>query len=53
MTMDQMILTLVTFFPLVGAILLLFLKEENKQAIKLITIASTLVTLVLSLHLWF
>lgn len=48
-----MILTLVTFFPLVGALVLLFLKEENKQAIKLIAVASTLVTFVLSLHLWF
>ncbi len=44
MNMDQMILTLVTFFPLVGALLLLFLREENKQAIKLITVGTTVVT---------
>ncbi len=48
-----MILTIVTFFPMVGALLLLFLKEENKQAIKLITMATSLLTFVFSLHLWF
>lgn len=51
--MDQMILTIVTFFPLVGALLLLFLKEENKQAIKLITLVTTILTFFFSLHLWF
>ncbi len=48
-----MILTIVTFFPLVGALLLMFLKEENKQAIKLITMGTTILTFVFSLHLWF
>lgn len=51
--MDQAILTLVTFFPLVGVLLLMFVRKESEQAIKMITLATTLVTFVLSLHLWF
>ena len=51
--MDQMILTIVTFFPLVGVLALLVLKEENKQAIKLVTMGTTLLTFLFSLHLWF
>ncbi len=51
--MDQSILTIVTFFPLVGALLLMFVRKEAEQAIKVITLVTTLLTFVFSLHLWF
>ncbi|MHB8766270.1 MAG: NADH-quinone oxidoreductase subunit M [Deferrisomatales bacterium] len=50
---DLPILSLITFVPLAGALVLLFL---NKQAVGLLrgwTLAVTLVTFVLSLPLWF
>jgi NADH-quinone oxidoreductase subunit M len=51
--MDQQILTLVTFLPTVGAILLLFLNEKNKQGIKVAAFVTSLVTFIFSLYLYF
>ena len=42
-------LTVVTFFPLLGAILLLFVPKENKDAIRWIAVVTSLITFVLSL----
>ncbi len=51
--MDQYILTMVTFFPLVGVLLLLFLPEEAKSAIKGVSFATALLTFIFSLHLYY
>ena len=42
-------LTVVTFFPLLGAILLLFVPKENKDAIRWIAVVTSLITFLLSL----
>lgn len=42
-------LTVVTFFPLLGAIVLLFVPKENKDAIRWIAVVTSLITFVLSL----
>jgi NADH-quinone oxidoreductase subunit M len=42
-------LTLVTFFPLVGVVVLLFLRPEQKEAIRWIALITSLATFVLSL----
>ena len=50
---SSVILSLVTFLPLAGIVPLLFIKKENAQAIKLTGFITTLVTFVVSLHLYF
>ncbi len=45
------ILTIVTFLPLAGAILLLFIRREQENLIRLVTLAVTGVTLLISLAL--
>jgi NADH-quinone oxidoreductase subunit M len=50
---SAIILSLVTFFPLVGMFLLLFVDKEKAQAVKLVGFVTALVTFVLSLHLYF
>jgi NADH-quinone oxidoreductase subunit M len=47
------ILTLITFFPLLGAVVLLFLDKENKEAIRRITLVVTLLEFIFSLPLFF
>ncbi|MEK7441579.1 MAG: Fe-S-binding domain-containing protein, partial [Chloroflexota bacterium] len=42
-------LTVVTFFPLLGAIVLLFVPKENKDAIRWIAVVTSLITFLLSL----
>src|SRR5512140_579021 len=42
-------LNLVTFFPLVGVLVILFIKSENKNAIRWTALGTALVTFVLSL----
>jgi NADH-quinone oxidoreductase subunit M len=42
-------LTLVTFFPLVGVLVLLFMRTEQKELIRWTTLITTLVTFVISL----
>lgn len=42
-------LTLVTFFPLAGMLVILFLKEKQKQAIRWVALLTSLVTFALSL----
>lgn len=51
--MDQQILTIVTFLPAIGALLLLFLREEMKQAIKVIALTTSIITFLVSLYLFF
>jgi NADH-quinone oxidoreductase subunit M len=47
------IVSLVTFFPLLGVVLLMFMGKEKTQTIKLIGIITSLLTFVFSLHLYF
>ena len=42
-------LTLLTFFPLVGALVILFMKEDQKVAIRWVALAASLITLCISL----
>jgi NADH-quinone oxidoreductase subunit M len=51
--MNEQILTIVTFLPTVGALLLLFLREEMKQAIKVTAFLTSVVTFVFSTYLYF
>ncbi len=46
-------LTLTIFLPLIGAIIILFLKEENRGAIRHVALWSTVATFVVSLPLFF
>src|ERR671923_1454399 len=48
---DSNILTIVTFTPAVGAVLLLFYKREHVRSIRMFALIVTLVTFVFSLHL--
>ena len=50
---DNWILTWITFLPLLGALPLLIFAEEKKTLIRGWTLFVTLITFVLSLHLWF
>ena len=47
------ILSLVTFFPLAGAIVLLFINKENFKALRWVTLLFSLVEFVISLPLFF
>src|SRR5207245_6093281 len=47
------LLTLVTFVPMVGAILLLLLPRRQEHVTKLVTLGTTLVTFVVSLPVYF
>ncbi len=51
--MDQYILTIVTFLPLVGVLLLLFIPDKSKAAIKGVTFGTALIDFIISLHLYF
>ncbi|MCB9638972.1 MAG: NADH-quinone oxidoreductase subunit M [Myxococcales bacterium] len=51
--MKGLLLTTITFLPLIGAMLLLFFREENKQQIRILTLFILGVDFVLSLLLWF
>ena len=51
--MDFPLLTLITFFPLVGAIILLFLNKEKKEAIRWVTLIVALLEFLFSLPLFF
>ena len=42
-------LTLLTFFPFVGILILLFIPSDNKNALRWTTLATTLVTFGISL----
>lgn len=50
--MNSMILTLITFIPLVGALAVLFVPKENGKAIKTTALIFSLPPLVLSIMLW-
>src|SRR5690348_10780266 len=45
------ILTIVTFMPVVGAVLLLFYNRAHVRSIRLLALTVTILTFVLSLHL--
>lgn len=47
------ILTVVTFFPIVGAIVLLFIDKENFPALRMVALVFSLVEFILSLPLFF
>jgi NADH-quinone oxidoreductase subunit M len=47
--MDSVLLSLVTFFPLVGVVIILFMHEENKNAIRWTALVTSLITFALSL----
>ncbi|HEY6951482.1 MAG TPA: NADH-quinone oxidoreductase subunit M [Bacteroidota bacterium] len=51
--LSTIIVSLVTFFPLAGVVVLFFVDPERKQAVKLVGVATSVVTFVLSLHLFF
>jgi NADH-quinone oxidoreductase subunit M len=51
--MDQQILTIVTFLPTAGALLLLLFQERMKQAIKITALATAVSTFACSLYLFF
>src|SRR6185436_2078735 len=50
-TLNNFILTIVTFLPALGAVLLLFFKRKNVGAIRAFSLIVAIVTFVLSLHL--
>lgn len=47
------ILSLITFFPLLGAFVILFLKKENEETIRWVTLIWALIEFILSLPLFF
>jgi len=51
--MNEPILTIVTFLPTIGALILLFLREEMKQAIKVTAFVTAVVTFLISTYLYF
>jgi len=51
--MNNVILTIVTFSPLAGVLLLLLLKEDQKKAIKLVALVTSILSFLFSLHLYF
>ena len=51
--MNFPILSIVTFLPLAGAILLIFLNKEKKNLLRYITLAITIITFLISLSLYF
>ena len=50
--MNFPILTLITFIPLLGAILLMFIPKENEKAIRWTSVVVSLIPLALSIILW-
>ena len=52
MTFDNTILTVLTWLPMVGAIVLLFAPKGSLDVIRWLTLAVTVVTFVLSLWMW-
>jgi NADH-quinone oxidoreductase subunit M len=51
--MNFPILSVITFLPLAGAILLIFLNKEKKNLLRYITLAITIITFLISLSLYF
>ena len=50
--MNFPILTLITFIPLLGAILLMFIPKENEKAIRWTSVVVSLIPLALSVIVW-
>ncbi len=50
---NSWILPTITFVPLVGAIIVLFIPKENERGIKITSILISLIPLVMSVWLWF
>ena len=50
--LDNRILTIVTFTPVLGAFVLLFLKRSQQQAARIVGLAVTVLTFLFSLHLF-
>ncbi|MGR3218768.1 MAG: hypothetical protein ACUZ8H_02980, partial [Candidatus Anammoxibacter sp.] len=51
--MNAIMLTLITFLPLIGAIRLLFINGNNENKIKRAALMSSIMTFLFSLHLFF
>ncbi|HOK52905.1 MAG TPA: NADH-quinone oxidoreductase subunit M, partial [Armatimonadota bacterium] len=50
--MDSWILTLITFIPLLGAVVILFIPRSQSGAIKWTAVGISFIPLVLSILLW-
>lgn len=50
---NQNILTILIFFPLVGIALISILPRDKAEAIKAVTLATSLIEFALSLHIWY
>ena len=50
--MEDRILTLVTFFPLIGAVLLMFVPKERHDSVKSIALIITFITFLFSLMMY-
>lgn len=51
--MDSLILTIITFFPLLGVLIILFIPRESLNSIKITAFITSIITLVISLYLYF
>lgn len=49
----QLLLNLIIFFPIIGALLILLVPDDEKNVIRRLTLALSIVPLVLVLYLWF
>jgi len=52
-SMKGLLLTTITFLPLLGALIVLWMREEQKQALRVLTLLFLSANFVLSLFLWF
>ncbi len=51
--MNILLLSIITFLPLLGALIIVFIKNDRQEAIKLTSFAFALVTFIVSLSLYF
>lgn len=51
--MNAIILTIITFTPLIGAIRILFIKGDNEDKIKKSALINSIITFIFSIHLFF
>ena len=53
MDSNSWILPIITFLPLLGAVIIMFMPKEKPTAIKATSIAISIIPLVMSIWLWF
>lgn len=51
--MDELILTIVTFFPTLGALILMLVPSSRRREIKWVALGTSVLNFIFSLHLWF